>query len=78
MSDFPRLVFRCPGELRCGPGKTYEHLLVASQTALDEALMKGWSETIPKALAFAEEVTSPVEDFAPVKKPQPFGSKAKA
>ena len=78
MSDFPRLVFRCPGPYRCGPGETYDHLQVASQTAMDEALMKGWSETIPKALAFAGEVTSPAEDFAPVKKPQPSGPKAKA
>lgn len=66
--EFPRLVFKCPGqELR--PGGTYAHALVASEDARAERLADGWFDSLPEAVdalnkpaAAVVMATLPVQD----------------
>lgn len=59
-ADFPRLVFRCPGPHHLPHGKSYDHMAVDNQIALDKALAQGWEKTLPEALVLGGS-SKPVE-----------------
>lgn len=54
-TEFPKLVFRCPGPHPLPHGKSYDHLSVDNQAALDKALAQGWEKTLPEALVLGGE-----------------------
>lgn len=71
MTDFPTIVYRCPGPYAGSLGTTYASLGCDDQDALDAALADGWHQTMPEAIeAFrkpvvAAPVAEPVPDDAP-------------
>lgn len=73
MTDFPTIVYRCPGSCWGPPHTTYNSIGVTDQEALDKALADGWFTTLPEAVevflnpapARVAVVSEPVEDNAP-------------
>lgn len=69
MTDFPTIVYRCPGERPGPPFTTFESIGVSDQDAFDIALTDGWFATLPEAVeAFltpAPAATSEPADSAP-------------
>lgn len=66
ITEFPALVYRCPGP-HAGPhGQTYETLSVAIPEALAEAIRNGWHWSLDHAarglVAQPESVPEPVQD----------------
>lgn len=49
MTDFPTIVYRCPGPHWGPPKTTYESVGVADQSAFDKALSEGYFATLPEA-----------------------------
>jgi hypothetical protein len=69
MTDYPRLVYRCPGSSPGFSGTTYDSLGVADTDALGAALKAGWFATMPEAVdAFRKPKLAPV---APPPTPEP-------
>lgn len=64
MSDFPTIVYRCPGPHWGPPHTTYESIGVADQDAFDKALSKGYFATLPEA---AEAYLKPAPAPEPVR-----------
>ena len=73
MSEFPALVYRCPGPHTGPHGKTYEARPVASAEALAEAVRDGWHWSLEEAAlglpAPSSEAVAPVEAPAPMPEP---------
>lgn len=51
MTEFPTIVYRCPGQHGGPDGSTFDYLGVADDDALSAALSKGWRETLAEAIA---------------------------
>lgn len=67
MSDFPTIVYRCPGPYWGSLGTTYNSIGVTDQAAFDKALADGWSATMPEAIdAFLNPVPVRVMAAVPV------------
>lgn len=49
MTDFPTIVYRCPGPYWGPPHTTYNSIGVADQEAFDKALSEGYFATLPEA-----------------------------
>jgi len=75
MTDFPTIVYRCPGDRAGPPHVTYRSVGVADQTAFDKALADGWFATLPEAVeafltpapARVAVVSEPAEDAPPTR-----------
>jgi len=73
MTDFPTIVYRCPGDRWGPPYTTFNSIGVTDQEAFDKALADGWFATLPEAVevflnpapARVAVVSEPVEDNAP-------------
>jgi hypothetical protein len=73
MTDFPTIVYRCPGDRWGPPYTTFNSIGVTNQEAFDKALADGWFATLPEAVevflnpapARVAVVSEPVEDNAP-------------
>lgn len=50
MTDFPTIVYRCPGDRFGPPHTTYQSIGVTDQKAFDKALTDGWFATLPEAV----------------------------
>ena len=65
-TEFPALVYRCPGPHSGPHGKTYDTRPVASPEALAEALRDGWNWSLDDAarglVAQPEEAPEPAPD----------------
>ena len=75
ITEFPALVYRCPGP-HAGPhGKTYDTRPVASPDALAEALRDGWHWSLDDAarglVAQPEAATEVLAEVAPEPAPEP-------
>ncbi|MNN69754.1 hypothetical protein D3C81_1855660 [compost metagenome] len=55
MSDYPTLMFRCPGAHFAHNGQTYDWISVESKEQLIDRLEAGWSVTLLEAVAIANE-----------------------
>ena len=65
ITEFPALVYRCPGP-HAGPhGKTYDTRPVASPDALAEALRDGWHWSLDDAARGLVAQPEPAPDTAP-------------
>ena len=66
ITEFPALVYRCPGPYSGPYGKTYDTRPVASPDALAEALRNGWHWFLDEAarglVAQPEEAPEPAPD----------------
>lgn len=51
MSDYPTLMFRCPGPHFAHDGQTYEYIPVRDEAELIDRLNNGWSVTLLEAVA---------------------------
>lgn len=51
MSDYPTLMFRCPGAHFAPEGLTYDYVGVNSREELLARLSEGWSVTLGEAMA---------------------------
>lgn len=61
MSEFPTLVYRCPGA--CSrPGGTYGWLAARDAVQLDALLASGWFRTLPEAIACRAEASAPARE----------------
>jgi hypothetical protein len=49
VTDFPTIVYRCPGPHWGPPKTTYESIGVADQSAFDKAIAEGYFATLPEA-----------------------------
>lgn len=49
MTEFPAMLYRCPGHLPCA-GMTYTFICVNDNQELDSVLKDGWSLTLPEAI----------------------------
>ena len=57
MSNFPTILYKCPG-VHAGPlGKTFKTAQAADQSALDALIADGWHATLPAACGI---VSAPV------------------
>ena len=73
MTDFPTIVYRCPGDRPGPPHTTFKSVGVSDQKAFDQALAEGWFATLPEAVEVflnpapdrVAIVVEPVEDNAP-------------
>lgn len=73
MTDFPTIVYRCPGDRWGPPYTTFNSIGVTDQEAFDKALADGWFATLPEAVevflnpapARVAVMSEPVEDNAP-------------
>ena len=75
ITEFPALVYRCPGS-HAGPhGKTYDTRPVASPDALAEALREGWHWSLDDAarglVAQPEPAPEVLAEVAPEPAPEP-------
>ena len=69
MTDFPTIVYRCPGDRFGPPHTTFKSIGVADKKAFDKALADGWFATLPEA---AEAYLKPAPDrVAIVVEPEP-------
>ena len=69
MTDFPTIVYRCPGDRPGPPHTTFKSVGVADKKAFDQALADGWFATLPEA---AEAYLNPAPDrVAIVVEPEP-------
>lgn len=69
MTDFPTIVYKCPGDRPGIPHTTFKSIGVSDQQAFDKALADGWFATLPEA---AEAFLRPVPDrVAVVVEPEP-------
>ena len=69
MTDFPTIVYRCPGDRPGPPHTTFKSVGVSDQKAFDKALAEGWFATLPEA---AEAYLNPAPDrVAIVVEPEP-------
>ena len=50
MTDFPTIVYRCPGDRFGHSGTTYQSVGVTDQEAFDKALGDGWFATLVEAV----------------------------
>jgi len=50
MTDFPTIVYRCPGDRWGPPHTTYQSIGVTDQKAFDKALADGWFATLVEAV----------------------------
>jgi len=50
MTDFPTIVYRCPGDRPGHSGTTYQSIGVTDQKAFDKALGEGWYATLVEAV----------------------------
>lgn len=82
--QFSRLVYKCPGEHKCGPGQYFKHKHVTSVEAQENAFQNGWFDTLPEAIKDHYNkkpvpvlVESPPVAEEPPKKAQPFGFRTK-
>ncbi len=73
MTDFPTIVYRCPGDRWGPPGTTYQSIGVADQKAFDKALADGWFATLPEA---ASAFLRPARVVAAVDEEQTFADEA--
>lgn len=70
MSDFPTIVYRCPGDRPGPPHTTFKSIGIADKKAFDKALAEGWFATLPEA---AEAYLNPAPDrVAVVVEPEPI------
>jgi len=61
MTDFPTIVYRCPGPHAGFSGTTYDSMGVADAEALGHALKAGWFATMPEAVdAYLKPKLAPV------------------
>lgn len=51
--EFPRFVYRSPGQSKCAGGASYTLELVNSKQELDEKIKSGWFTTVEKAVQYA-------------------------
>ena len=63
--DFPRLVYKCPGEFAHKEG-SHAHRLVLDAEQLGEAKAAGWCETLPEAIEAQEKPANGIAKPAPV------------
>lgn len=63
--EFPRLVFKCPGDMP-RKGGTFKVLQVRDDASHDELLADGWFATLPEAID-AHDNPKPVDAPKPVK-----------
>jgi hypothetical protein len=75
ITEFPGLVYRCPGPYAGPHGKTYDSRLVASPDALAEALRDGWHWSLDDAarglVAQPEAAPEVLAEVAPEPAPEP-------
>jgi hypothetical protein len=50
MTDFPTIVYKCPGDRWGPPHTTFNSIGVTDQKAFDKALADGWFATLPEAV----------------------------
>jgi hypothetical protein len=50
MTDFPTIVYKCPGDRFGPPHTTYQSIGVTDQKAFDKALGEGWYATLVEAV----------------------------
>jgi len=75
MTDFPTIVYRCPGDRWGPPHTTYQSIGVTDQKSFDKALVDGWFATLPEAVeAFLNPapervavVSEPVDNAPPTR-----------
>ena len=79
MTDFPTIVYRCPGDWFGPPHTTYQSIGVTDQKAFDKALADGWFATLPEAVevflnpapARVAIVSEPVDNAPPTRDEMP-------
>jgi hypothetical protein len=75
ITEFPALVYRCPGPYPGPHGKTYDARPVASPEALAEALRDGWNWSLDDAarglVAQPEAAPEVLAEVAPEPAPEP-------
>jgi len=76
MTDFPTIVYRCPGPNWGPPGTTYNSIGVADQSAFDKALADGWFATLPEAVEAFLSPAEPVRVMAAVPADEVFPDEA--
>lgn len=75
MTDFPTIVYRCPGDRPGPPYTTFKSVGVSDQQAFDKALAEGWFATLPEAVevflnpapARVAVVSEPVDNAPPTR-----------
>lgn len=69
MTDFPTIVYKCPGDRFGPPYTTFKSIGVTDRETFDKALADGWFATLPEA---AEAYLNPAPDrVAIVVEPEP-------
>jgi len=56
VQQFPAFVYRCPGSCQHSSGASYSYRAVADADEHADALLGGWSATLPQAIVNAGEV----------------------
>lgn len=70
MTDFPTIVYKCPGDRFGPPYTTFKSIGVTDRETFDKALADGWFATLPEA---AEAYLKPAPDrVAIVVEPEPI------
>jgi hypothetical protein len=75
MTDFPTIVYRCPGDRFGPPHTTYQSVGVTDQKAFDKALGDGWFATLVEAVdaylkpapARVAVVSEPIDNAPPTR-----------
>lgn len=49
-TEFPTILYKCPGEHHC-PGGTYSYIQAVSKEDMDEKLKSGYKKTLPEAIS---------------------------